>query len=218
MTKQQAITAMLNGKAIRHKLFAPGEYITIGEHEMITDEQGFLHPDFWLYRQGKLWEEDWEVCLIQCHCDTEDEREDCYAQCDYGTSETQKTVLLQVVTSLFFNKLTPLLVRGRGSSSMYAIKKLAVTGICGPQNGYVTAKKCFSDVTKKAVTFVTKSTKKSCNSIAVNVSACNKIFKNPPKTAILLHFCYILLQLVTSLLQHFVTRLNNYYTISYKIL
>ena len=62
MTKEEAIVEMLKGKRITHPYFSDGEWITMKDDYIIT-EQGYKIEayNFWKYRPSKAFEQNWEI-------------------------------------------------------------------------------------------------------------------------------------------------------------
>ncbi len=60
MTKEEAKKELENGAKITHRLFSASEYVYI-ENGRIIDEDGYVMHDFWKYREGKSFDDGWEV-------------------------------------------------------------------------------------------------------------------------------------------------------------
>ena len=65
MTKEEAIAAMANGHAVKHTSFTKGKYIELfgANPKFYIDWQGIILnvKDFWQYRKGKAFDEDWYI-------------------------------------------------------------------------------------------------------------------------------------------------------------
>ena len=67
MTKFEAIIAMDKGHKVRHRFFAPGEFIRIGVNNnnapaLMDENQGELNwEEFWGYRTSSNFDNDWEI-------------------------------------------------------------------------------------------------------------------------------------------------------------
>jgi hypothetical protein len=62
MTKDEAISAMKEGKKVTHRHFTDKEWISMKDGRILT-EDGYNHDarEFWSYRKDKAFEEDWEL-------------------------------------------------------------------------------------------------------------------------------------------------------------
>ena len=65
LTKEQAITEMLNGKKITHRYFSSNEYIFMKLNDSkIYSEDGVCHGyNFWGHRQGDGWRNGYSIFL-----------------------------------------------------------------------------------------------------------------------------------------------------------
>lgn len=64
MTKEEAIQAMKEGKKVTHRYFSENEWILYDYDTLkILTEEGYRHNpiEFWSFRQGPEWEQDWEL-------------------------------------------------------------------------------------------------------------------------------------------------------------
>jgi hypothetical protein len=66
MTKQEAITAMREGKKVTHRYFTSDEWITLNGY-MIVTEEGYSIPEhaFWKDRQSPSFEDGWSIYYEQ---------------------------------------------------------------------------------------------------------------------------------------------------------
>lgn len=62
MTKEEAYKAMLDGKAVTHKLFSPDEFLYMDELLIIRDEQDDEFENSWDVKNGDEWSTDWYIC------------------------------------------------------------------------------------------------------------------------------------------------------------
>jgi len=63
ISKQEAIQAMQNGKAVRHSTFMEYEYVTMTNRGNIVFEDGVDVPAhlFWKDRTADIWETNWTI-------------------------------------------------------------------------------------------------------------------------------------------------------------
>ena len=61
MTKQEAITAMQEGKKITNHLFSDNEFIYY-KNGKIHDENNYnIDSEFWVWRKDSVWHEGWSI-------------------------------------------------------------------------------------------------------------------------------------------------------------
>lgn len=62
LTKVQAIEAMKQGKKLKHRFFTEGEYITM-DNNKINTEDGYLctAQEFWAVRFSEAWHTGWYI-------------------------------------------------------------------------------------------------------------------------------------------------------------
>ena len=60
LSKEEAITAMNEGKTLSHKYFTSDEHITMKNGEVV-DEKGIMLTDFWKYRTAPVFDGDWKI-------------------------------------------------------------------------------------------------------------------------------------------------------------
>lgn len=63
MTRDEAIKAMREGKKVTHMYFDPNEWVTETSTGRYQFEDGVICSpfEFWRYRIGKEWENDWKL-------------------------------------------------------------------------------------------------------------------------------------------------------------
>ncbi len=62
MNRQEAITAMSEGKKVRHRYFSPEEWVTVENNHIRTEEDYYFKMNEFLQRRhGAAWETDWEL-------------------------------------------------------------------------------------------------------------------------------------------------------------
>ena len=60
LSKEEAITAMNEGKTLSHKYFTSDEYITMKDGEVV-DEKGIVLTSFWKYQTAQVFDGDWKI-------------------------------------------------------------------------------------------------------------------------------------------------------------
>lgn len=60
LSKEEAITAMSEGRKLSHKYFTADEHICMKDGEVI-DEKGIIMTDFWKYRTAKVFDDNWKI-------------------------------------------------------------------------------------------------------------------------------------------------------------
>jgi hypothetical protein len=63
MTKEEAIQAMQEGKAVAHRNFTDDEHIIMQKGE-IYDEAGYCLKGFWECRQGESFQDGWRIVEV----------------------------------------------------------------------------------------------------------------------------------------------------------